>query len=203
MEPADNVPANELLVWCCSVAQLRGTSVSYACCESPLKLHTIVPTFDNRTQREQRDGRWERAENRAVEISNWQTNFPAVTQGVANSVSYIMEHEFYCFRKFQHINLLKWSSPSAHRRCRSSLLPPRALAVAVASACQGLPCRHTHVSLSQPSAQLCGLLHHIHLHIIGSAHTHTQLAITRQTGRLRNRRVYAASRLLLAYRSHT
>lgn len=64
----------------------------------------------------------------AVEISNWQTNFPAVCQGVANSVSYIMKQEFYCFRKFQHISPSSFDrrpppSPMLDARC-SVHLPP-------------------------------------------------------------------------------
>lgn len=106
----------------------------------------------------------------AVEISNWQTNFPAVCQGVANSVSYIMEQEFYCFRKFQHISPCSFDRrPPPSPMLGSS---PATLAVAVASTCQGLPYRHTHVSLSQLSAQL--LLHHIRLHTqTDTKHTHS------------------------------
>lgn len=198
MEPADNVPGNEL-GWSCSVAQLRGTSVSRACCESPLKLHTIVPTFDKRTNK---NNNHIASNDIVVEISNWQTNFPAVCQGVANSVSYIMEEEFYCFRKFQHISLLIWSShPSqldARLICRHS---GRGRGQRLSrTAMQAYTCQSQ--SAIRSTVGYC-----IHLHSNGSihtnrTHTHTELAITRQTGGLSNRRVHPATRVL-ASRSHT
>lgn len=93
--------------------------------ESPLKLHTIVPTFDKSSNNDN-NNQSERSARGAVEISNWQTNFPAVCQGVANSVSYIMEQEFYCFRKLQHISRCSFDRrPSSPLRARCSVhLPP-------------------------------------------------------------------------------
>lgn len=170
MEPADNVPGNEL-GWSCSVAPAaRDTSVSRACCESPLKLHTIVPTFDKRTNN---DNNHSGSNDSAVEISNWQANFPAVCQGVANSVSYIMEQEFYCFRKFQHISLLIWSSPpplssQLTARCSAHLPPFWPWPAPVKDCHAGI---HMSVSVSYPLN--CWLLHHIHLHSNASIHTHT------------------------------
>lgn len=142
--------------------------------------------------------------NTAVEISNWQTNFPAVCQGVANSVSYIMEQEFYCFRKFQHI------SPSSFDRRP----PPSPMLDARFISRHSGRGRGQRLSRTAMQAYTCQSQSAIRSTVIAShspphtnrhkAHTltHTQLAITRQTGGLSNRRVHFASRLL-ASRSHT
>lgn len=141
----------------------------------------------------------------AVEISNWQTNFPAVCQGVANSVSYIMEQEFYCFRKFQHISPCSFDrrpppSPMLDARCSVHLPPlwPWPWPAPVKDCHAGI---HMSVSVSYPLNCYCITFASTHKQT-QSIFTHTQLAITRQTGGLSNRRVHSASRLL-ASRSHT